>query len=488
MTWRRPQESLTGLLVLGFAGLLVGLLLAAVLGVLWLGQMRRDLDHELASLQQSSEMGNGLITTAFDEIRAAEQYLSGPSPDAEAVFQQAADDGFRFERGLEQVPDLPVEDRVTATRIKQLQSSIQVDYALAHALKDLGREREAAAQAAGVRDPSRELTRLVRDLGARQAQRSGAAAQRLGDRATRRQVLLVLVLLAVVLVSVTIAAWAMREVRGPLTRLVTAAERFGGGDLRPVTTGRMLREFRILADAMRLMGDRLRGVVGEVVGEADRIAGSASDLSAASEQVAASSGEVARAMVEISSGAEQQRNELNGMGRALEHLQQAAGEIAESATRLAQLGEEIRTVADRHRGDIQAASGALLDVREVVQTTATQITQLAEQSSAIDAFVELIKRISSQTNLLALNAAIEAARAGEHGKGFAVVAEEVRQLADDAARAAADVATTTAVIREQVDDVTATMAAGTAKVRGLESVAEGAARGLAEIVAAVEQV
>src|SRR5207247_2233368 len=51
-----------------------------------------------------------------------------------------------------------------------------------------------------------------------------------------------------------------------------------------------------------------------------------------------------------------------------------------------------------------------------------------------------------------------------------------------------DVASTTAVIREQVDDVTATMAAGTAKVRGLESVAEGAARGLAEIVAAVEQV
>src|SRR5256885_1800286 len=95
----------------------------------------------------------------------------------------------------------------------------------------------------------------------------------------------------------------------------------------------MLREFRILADAMRLMGDRLRGIVGEVVGEADRIAGSASDLSAASEQVAASSGEVARAMVEISSGAEQQRNELNGMGRALEHLQQAAGEIAAAATR-----------------------------------------------------------------------------------------------------------------------------------------------------------
>src|SRR5213079_1423815 len=176
------------------------------------------------------------------------------------------------------------------------------------------------------------------------------------------------------------------------------------------------------------------------------------------------------------------------MGRSLEHLRQAAGEIAESATRLAQLGEEIRAVADRHRGDIQAASGALLDVREVVQTTSTQITQLAEQSTAIDAFVDLIKRISSQTNLLALNAAIEAARAGKHGRGFAVVAEEVRQLADESARAAEEVTRTTGLIREQMEDVTATMAAGQAKVRGIESVAERAGHALAEIATAVELV
>src|SRR5207245_1299314 len=112
--------------------------------------------------------------------------------------------------------------------------------------------------------------------------------------------------------------------------------------------------------------------------------------------------------------------------------------VGEATGRVAQLGEEIRTVADRHRGDVLAAGSALLSVREVVQTTSTQVQQLAQQSAAIDDFVELIKRISSQTNLLALNAAIEAARAGEHGKGFAVVAEEVRQLADESAKAAAE--------------------------------------------------
>src|SRR4029077_9500733 len=131
---------------------------------------------------------------------------------------------------------------------------------------------------------------------------------------------------------------------------------------------------------------------------------------------------------------------------------------------------------------------ALLDVREVVETTSSQITQLAQQSASIDDFVDLIKRISSQTNLVTLRARIAAARAGEHGRGFAVVAQEVRQLADESARAAEDVAQTTTAIRKRVEEVTVTMGTGQAKVHGIETTARGAATGLAEIVAAVEEV
>ena len=49
-------------------------------------------------------------------------------------------------------------------------------------------------------------------------------------------------------------------------------------------------------------------------------------------------------------------------------------------------------------------------------------------------------RIADQTKLLSLNARIEAARAGQHGTTFAVVAEQVRELAQDAAREADRVA------------------------------------------------
>jgi methyl-accepting chemotaxis protein len=69
------------------------------------------------------------------------------------------------------------------------------------------------------------------------------------------------------------------------------------------------------------------------------------------------------------------------------------------------------------------------------------IGELAAKSEQIGAIVATITAIAEQTNLLALNAAIEAARAGEQGRGFAVVAEEVRKLAEESQRAAAEIST-----------------------------------------------
>jgi methyl-accepting chemotaxis protein len=470
-------------IILGLSGLLAGLVIAAVVGVTSLATVRRSLATEIDQLRASSEMGSGLVTAIFDEIRAAERGSANTTQ-----FQAAVDAAFRYQKQLDALPGLAETDRITVNRIKQLQSTIHVDYSFAHALLDLGRTGQAQALIAQVSAPVTELTRLVRELSGRQADKAAAVGQRLAAATQKREVILWIVLIATAIVGVIVGALTLRWVEGPLVRLVTAAERFGSGDLRPVTTGHMPREFQVLADAMRQMGERLRGIVSEVVAAADKIATAASDLSAVSEELAASSSQVSTAMLEISTGAEHQRNELNATEGALAQLRGATAEMSEAAARVARLGEEIRTVADRHRHDIAAAGSTLLDVREVVRTTGTEVTQLAQQSASIDDFVELIKRISSQTNLLALNAAIEAARAGEHGRGFAVVAEEVRQLADESSRAAEDVARTTRVIREQVEEVTATMAVGQAKVRGIESVAEGAARGLAEIVAAIEQV
>src|SRR5207302_672128 len=252
-----------------------------------------------------------------------------------------------------------------------------------HALKDLGRDQEAVARAAAVRSQSTELTRLVRDLSRRQAQKAAKAAERLTTDAAERERKLWAFVVALVIAGVFLSRYTLQSVQGPLARLVTAAERFGAGDLRPVTTGDMPREFRVLADAMQHMGDRLRRIVGEVITESDRITASAGDLSAVSEQLAASSSEVSTAMVDISGGAELQRNDLAAIESGLEKLRRAAAEMGDASSHAAKLGEEIKAVAHRHRNDVQAAGSALLSVREVVLTTSQQVGALVQQSAAI---------------------------------------------------------------------------------------------------------
>jgi len=454
--------------ILGGLGLLgAAVVCMAVFGAYALRTVRHSEGEELETARRSGEVSTGIVTSVFQEISTGQQYLITPTASLRSRFEEAADESFEFSRELERVPGLALEQRFTVNQIKDLQAEIEVGYAMSHALKDLGREDAARAAALAVLPNAAELTRVSRTLAAQLASHARRAEGRLTTLTARWEVYLYL---------------------GPLSRVVTAAERFGSGDLRPVTTGSMPREIQVLAHAMRVMGDRLRGIVADVITESKRVASSSSDLSSVSEELAASASEVATAMVNMSRGAEAQRTELETIDAGLAELRRATIDMAEAAARVAALGEEIRTVANRHRGNVASASSVLLDVREVVRTTSTQISHLARETAAIDDFVNLIRRISSQTNLLALNAAIEAARAGEHGRGFAVVADEVRQLADESARAAEDVTHTTNAIRDQVEDVTATMAAGTAKVRGIEDIAGGAARGLGEIATAVEQV
>ena len=475
--------------VVGGMVLLIGLVFViALLGVNAIRALDESVDHELSLLLETTDLGNGLISSVASEVRSAEQYLVRPAEELRLRVLEQGDSAYALQRRYRGLASLTTADRYIVNQIADNQAQVEVAYAMAHALTDLGRHDEARRYAELARAPSDTLLRDVRSLSLAHTSRSMARAADLGRQADQRRQMLWLLFVVSLVVGFSIVFWTVRMVDRPLTQLIGAAERFGAGDLRPLRLGGMPTELEQLSRAMDDMGGRLRSVVVSVVGEASQMGNSASDFSAMSEELAASSGEISTAMVKIAASAEQQVRGMEKADALLHSLRQIAEANAQAATRVSELGGRIQDLAARHQADVAAAGQTLLDVKEVVRTSTGQVKELTRLSEPITDFIDLIKQISTQTNLLALNAAIEAARAGEHGRGFAVVAEEVRRLADSSATAAEDVAKTVQFIRNQVREVSHTMEAGSAKVQGIEEVAAGAARALEQISGAVRQV
>ena len=120
----RSLDTIRWRIILGLSGLLAGLVIAALVGVTSLSTLRASLAAEISHLRESSEVGNGLVTAVFDEIRAAEQYLSDRGQGAAGQFQAAVDSAFGYQQRLEGLAGMTEADRITVNRIKQLQSDM----------------------------------------------------------------------------------------------------------------------------------------------------------------------------------------------------------------------------------------------------------------------------------------------------------------------------------------------------------------------------
>ncbi|GAB47706.1 methyl-accepting chemotaxis protein [Mobilicoccus pelagius] len=244
------------------------------------------------------------------------------------------------------------------------------------------------------------------------------------------------------LVALTLAALGIIGTALLVTNRILAAvqqvratmEAMREGDLTVPARATSTDEIGRLTQACEETRQAMQSLIGAVSEASATVGATSTELSAVADEVQGSAERASREMGLVSGGAGTVSDNVQTVSAGTEEMTASIQEISRSAN--------------------DASAVATSAVRAAEQANAT-VAALGTSSAEIGNVVQAITGIAEQTNLLALNATIEAARAGEAGKGFAVVASEVKDLAQETARATEDITSRIDDIRRDTDTAVA---------------------------------
>ncbi len=271
-----------------------------------------------------------------------------------------------------------------------------------------------------------------------------------------------------VLATIAVAATTIIHHVRSLRRLADAADQIADGNLAielPEAPGnddiaRLTNGFSHMALATGASARQLQAS-SRKLGET---AGGLSSMSAAVTSQAEQAAERAHAAHELASG----------VGTSMVEVRDAVATMDDSISQIAERASAANTVA--------------YDAVRVADESTESIEQLGQSSNRIGEVIDTINAIAEQTNMLALNATIEAARAGEAGKGFAVVASEVKDLANQTAKATHEISERVATIQGDVQHAVAANGRIAETIERMSEINESISAAVTEQSTAVDQI
>jgi methyl-accepting chemotaxis protein len=491
---------------------LVGLMAVATVGVSAVGMHYIDhLARTTAEVQASgaeATRGSRMNSTSIRLSRAEMKIVANPTAEGLRTTEKEIDEQRKtFDQRLavlkrtaqgHEVELLQDVERAYAAYLKQLAATLdtahrlQSEISLSEAQTALVNSVSGSGNAAAALEASIRTYLTTADAEAERMSKEAAAT------AARIETTMLWIAVAAVLAGLgSGVAMGLLGIVRPVSSITGAMTSLAAGNLDAAIPGQGRRdEIGAMARSLEVFRDnelearRLRDVQEEEHRQAEREKTAA--LHAMADDFESSVkfkvGEVGKATsgIGVTAQAMAQRSERSGsrslsVGEAARITNERAAAVSRATHQLALSVNEIAAqVAHANQIAQQTVSEA--------DATARQMGGLSQSVQAIGEVVKLINDIAAQTNLLALNATIEAARAGEAGKGFAVVANEVKNLANQTARATDDIARQVAEVQQSSQAMATSIGEVVVTIRSLDEVSAAIAGAVHQQEAATREI